>query len=149
MLDVPEADLPYVAEGQAVELSLDAAPGRTFTSSIALLEPQLDGSSRTVRARVPVANADGALRAGMFARAAITMSAPVDARALRVPSDAIQPVGDADAVFVERGEGLFEVRTIRIARRTAQIVEVAEGLSAGERIVVAGAFVVRAEVTRQ
>jgi len=68
---------------------------------------------------------------------------------LVIASDAVQPLGDSDVVFVEQCPGTYEIRVVRVARRTAEIAEISSGLRAGERIVVEGAFVLRGEATKQ
>jgi hypothetical protein len=95
-----------------------------------------------------VPNADGALRAGLFVRASIKLPADMPG-ALLVPAAAVQPLGEQDVVFVEREPGRFEIRPVRVARRTVDVIEVAEGLSAGERIAVEGAFLLRGEAAKQ
>jgi len=61
----------------------------------------------------------------------------------------VQPLDDDDVIFIEREKGVYEVRTVLVGRRTAEIAEIDEGLGRGERIVVQGAFLLRGEVTRQ
>jgi membrane fusion protein, heavy metal efflux system len=148
-LDIYEADLPYLQVGTDVELTLDAYPGKTFTGKLALIEPAVGKSSRTVRARVVVPNADGLLKPGLYLQAAISIPESLARGTLLVASEAVQPLGDGDVVFVERGAGEYEVRNVRIGRRTAEIVEITSGLKRGEKIAVAGTFLLRGEVTRQ
>jgi cobalt-zinc-cadmium efflux system membrane fusion protein len=148
LLDVYEADLGYLHVGAEVDLVVDALPGKTYKGTLQLIEPQLGRSTRAARARVMVPNADGALRAGLFVRASIKLPADMPG-ALLVPAAAVQPLGEQDVVFVEREPGRFEIRPVRVARRTVDVIEVAEGLSAGERIAVEGAFLLRGEAAKQ
>jgi cobalt-zinc-cadmium efflux system membrane fusion protein len=126
-----------------------AVADQVYEGRIALLDPQIGSASRAARARVVVPNKDGQLRAGLFIRAAIELPAQAVEGRLLVPSGAVQPLGDEDVVFVERGEGKYEVRSVTPSRRTAEVAEIVRGLSVGERIVVEGAFLLRGEVTRQ
>lgn len=147
-LDIPESDLPYLQVGAEVGLNFDALPGKAFKGKLALIEPQLGKSTRTVKARVTVPNSDQSLRAGLFVRAEIQL--PSDRPgALLVAAPAVQPLGEDDVVFVERDPGVFELRVVRVNRRTVDVVELGEGLSAGERIAVQGAFLLRGEVSKQ
>jgi cobalt-zinc-cadmium efflux system membrane fusion protein len=149
-LDIFESDLPYLTPGADVDITIDAIPDKVYEARIALVDPQIGSSSRAARARVVVPNEGGELRPGLFIRAAIELPAPVAGRSLLlVPAGAVQPLGDDDVVFIERGDGKFEVRSIKTARRTAEVAEIVGGLSRGERIVVEGAFLLRGEVTRQ
>jgi cobalt-zinc-cadmium efflux system membrane fusion protein len=147
-LELFEADVPYLRVGADVELTLDAMPGKVCHGQLAAIEPKLSKNSRSLRARVLVPNPDGALRPGFFVRASIAM--PENTGQLLIPSSAVQPLED-DVVFVARdaAAGIYEVRRVLVARRTAEVAEIAEGLSRGEAIVVQGAFLLRGEVTRQ
>lgn len=147
-LEVHESDLAYLKIGADVDLVVDAMPGRTFKGKLTLIEPALSRTSRAARARVVVPNADDALRPGLFLRAQITL--PADSPGLLfVSAEAVQPLGDKDVVFVEREPGAFEIRSVTVARRTPDVVEISEGLANGERIAVEGAFLLRGEVTNQ
>ena len=70
-LDAYESDLGWLRYGQAVEFSTDSLPGRTFHGMISFIDPVLTERTRTVRVRVTAANADGALKPGMFVRAVV------------------------------------------------------------------------------
>ena len=147
-LELFEADVPYLRVGAEVELTLDASPGKVFHGLLAAIEPRVLKNSRSLRARVSVPNLDGELRPGFFVRASIAL--PASSGQLLIPSAAVQPL-EEDVVFVARDqkEGSYEVRPVLVARRTAEVAEIAEGLSRGEAIVVQGAFLLRGEVTRQ
>jgi cobalt-zinc-cadmium efflux system membrane fusion protein len=156
-LEIFEGDLPYVLPGAEVRITVDAVPGKVYQGHVALLDPQVGGATRSVRARVAVPNPDGDLRPGFFVRAAIALPPDLLASRLLVPAEAIQPLGGEDVVFVERMPGSYEVRPIRLTKRTgdgprsqaSDVADVAEGLARGENIVVEGAFLLRGEVTRQ
>jgi cobalt-zinc-cadmium efflux system membrane fusion protein len=148
VLEVFESDLSSVHEGATVELSVDAIPGKTITGKVAMLEHEVSATSRALRARVVVSNADGALRRGLFVRAHVPI-ADVGAPSLLVPQSAVQPLGEREVVFVERDRGVFEVRTVVTRPRTSQVLRVESGLSPGEKIAVRGAFLLRGEVTKQ
>lgn len=148
VLDAHEADLPYLAIGAEVKFRADGVPDRVFTGKLSHLDPSIGKNSRLLRARVEVPNADGALRSGMFVRAAITVTSRPGS-GLVLSSDAVQPLGSEDVAFVSKGGGVYEMRVLRIKRRTAEIVEVESGVVAGESVVVEGAFVLRAEAAKQ
>ncbi len=148
-LNVYEADLPYFRIGQEAEITIDAMPGKMWKGTISLVEPQVGRHSRAARAYIDLANPDEALKPGLFVRASIKLPEDVAKGRLLVPAPAVQPVGDEDVVFVEMQPGIFEVRKVSVARRTAQIAEIKDGVKRGERIAVDGAFVLRGEVTKQ
>lgn len=148
-LSIYEADLPYFKVGEEAEIIVDALPGQTFKGKIVLVEPQVGKTTRAARAYINVANKDGVLKPGLFVRASIKLPNEVAHGRLLVPAPAVQPIGDDDVVFVEQQPGSFEVRKVKVVRRTTQIAEIGDGLKKGERIAVDGAFVLRGEVTKQ
>lgn len=147
-LEVHESDVSYLHLGAEVELTVDAHPGQIFKGKLSLVDPQVGTASRAVRARVSVPNPEGILRPGLFVRAQIQLP-PDNAGGLLVPSSAVQPLGEEDVVFIEREVGAFEIRPVKIGRRTVDLIEITEGLSNGERIVVEGAFLLRGEASKQ
>ena len=110
--------------------------------------PALARATRALRARILVDNRAGTLRQGFFVRALVPIVEP-SRSGLMVPAAAVQPLGERDVVFVEKGPGRYEVRTVSVGRRTPHIAELTDGLGRGERIVTHGAFVLRGEATRQ
>lgn len=148
-LNIYEADLPYFRIGQEAEISIDAMPGKNVKGKIVLVEPQLGKASRAARAYIDLPSSEGTFRPGMFIRASVRLPEEAVAGRLLVPAPSVQPIGDDDAVFVERQPGIFEVRKVVVTRRTTQVAEIREGVTRGERIVVEGAFVLRGEVTKQ
>ena len=147
--DIFEGDLELVKEGAPVELRVDALPGRVLKGTVARLEPQLGAETRAVRARVDLHNKEGLLKPGLFLRVTVASAIdPAEGR-MRVPASAIQPLGGEEVVFLERSPGVFEVRPVVVGHRYGQIAELMSGLAGGERIVAHGAFILRAELSRQ
>lgn len=148
-LEVFEADLPYLREGSHVDLTADAFPGTVFAGTVAHVDPQIRKDTRALRARVALPNRDGSLRPGMFVRARVQLAAGIARTGVLLPSVSVQPLGEADVVFVEREPGVYEIRPVKVLRRTSDIAEVAEGVSPGECVVTTGAFLLRGEATKQ
>lgn len=146
-IQVYEFDMRFVQVGSEAKITIDAFPGRSLSGKVALIEPELGSVTRALRARIAIDNTDDALRAGLFVRASVAIPAGGDA--LLLPVGAVQPVGDEDVVFVRREAGVYEMRPVRIARRGPQLVEIASGVVRGETIVTEGAFVLRAELSKQ
>ena len=116
--------------------------GRRFPARVSDVPPVFDPSSRTFRVRLLVDNPGTVLRPGMF----VDVELPVRAEGvLAVPVDAVLDSGSRKTVFVDRGGGYFEPRTVETGRRFGEDVEVLEGLMAGEKIVVSGNFMVDSE----
>lgn len=149
LLDIFERDLAGVHLGQQVQVTTQAWPDRTFSGRIVYLGAVLDTTTRTVRARVEVPNRDGALRPGMFATARI--SAPDSVAAMPVvPRDAIQELAGDTVVFVPTGHpGEFRPHPVVLGAPVGSaLVSIIAGLSIGDTIVVAGAFMLRSELAK-
>lgn len=134
-LRLPERFLGQLRRGQAISVAVDAFPGRTFDATLDALDAQVDANGRSLLARGRLANPDGALRSGMFAKARIVLREKPEA--LVVPEEAILPVGSVAFVYkVDAGKAMrTEVKT---GLRTSGKVEVLSGLQAGDVVVTAG-----------
>ena len=143
MIDVAERDLGSLAVGQAVDVRARGLAGREFNGRIDVIYPQVNRETRTARVRVELANPDTALLPDMYVDAGINTgsSEPV----LAIPESAVLDTGSRQAVFVERGQGRFEPRDVKLGHRGGGYVEVREGVAAGEPIVVSANFLIDAE----
>jgi len=144
--EVQEQDLGGVRRGNHSRAAFVAYPGRTFEGVVDFIYPTLTSETRTGRVRIVVENADEALRAGMFASVEIDNPAgsgqgPV----IAVPSSAILDSGTRQLVLVERGEGRFEPRSVRVGAQGDGAAEILDGLKPGERVVVGANFLIDAE----
>jgi len=145
--DVVERDLGAVQVGETVALSVDAYPGRSFEGRVAYIPDQIDPRSGTARVRCEVPNADGALRANMFATADI--KAPLGRDGIMVPDAALQDIDGKPVVFTPSGPpGHFERRFVRLGLRSGGLVEVVEGLAAKTTVVTDGSFWLKAALTK-
>lgn len=146
-VEIGEKDLPRVRAGQPVTFTFDALAGRELTGTIDYLAPALDPHTRTAKARVPLPNDDGLLRANLFGYARVAAS-DSERRAF-VPRDAVQRSGDVQFVFVRLGELEYEVRRVKSAASDAQWVEITSGLEPGERVVTTGSFLLKTETSKE
>jgi cobalt-zinc-cadmium efflux system membrane fusion protein len=149
MIDAAEQALPRLAGGQTVRFSVRPLPSERFTGEIDWISPQLDSEARTVRIRAIVDNPRGLLRAGMFATATIaTDNADQPAQRALVPVDAVQQVGEREGVFVPGDEAnAFRFTAVQTGAESAGEVEIVSGLAPGDRLVVRGAFDLKAALT--
>lgn len=150
-IDVYERDLSRVHLGDEASVAVEAWTGRTWVGTVTYLRDSVDADSRTVRARIEVANPDRALRPGMFATIRLSDPHHEDADAadvLAVPDSAIQRRGDRSVVYVARGPGRFEEREVGIGHRSSGWVEVSAGLEVGESVAVSGTFILKTEASR-
>jgi membrane fusion protein, copper/silver efflux system len=139
--DVPEADAPTVRPGTHARVWL---PGRYKAIDAAVMQilPQVDATTRTLRVRLEAANPGYLLRPEMFVDVELPIASPP---ALTVAADAVLDSGENKIVFVQRGEGVFEPRQVETGARVGDQVEIVSGLTAGERIVVSGNFLIGSE----
>lgn len=148
-LDIFERDLARVRVGQSVAVTTTAYPGRTFPGRIVYIGDVLDAAKRTVRARVEIPNPNGALKPGMFATATIQVGGGGPALAV-VPQDALQEFEGRRVVFVP-GDRPGEFRPIPVEvgeTIDGNRVIILSGLAPGSRIVTAGAFALRSELSK-
>ena len=148
MLDVYERDLAVVQQGQAVRFSVPAYPDQRFEGEVAQVGDWIEPDARTVEVRVIVPNPDHRLKPNMFATADLSVSQRSADGTLVLPAEAVQRIDGLDVVFVEREPGLFIPRTVTLAARSSERVQIASGLSAGERVAVEGAFALKSELEK-
>ena len=143
MVDVAERDLGSIAVGQPVSVKARSFPGREFAGKIAVVYPQVNRETRTARVRVELSNSDSALLPDMYVDASIATGDPDPV--LTVPESAVLDTGSHQAVFVEKGEGRFEPRDVKLGHQGGGYVEVREGVAEGEPVVVSANFLIDAE----
>ncbi|MEX1994816.1 MAG: efflux RND transporter periplasmic adaptor subunit [Steroidobacteraceae bacterium] len=138
-----EQDLALVHPGQAATVSLAAFPGRAFTGRVTFVYPTVEPETRTVRVRIELPNDDGLLKPELYGTVEIQAG---DAVAdVAIPASAVLDSGTRQVVLVELGGGAFEPREVELGTRGDGYVEVTSGLTAGERVVVNGNFLIDAE----
>jgi len=143
--EVPEAQAGEIAIGMPVEVTTTAYPDRVFKGRVETLLPEVNVATRTVRARVVLANPGAALKPGMFANAAFRGRAAKPA--VLVPSEAVIRTGKRNVVIVAEGEGRFAPVAVEVGREAGDQTEIAKGLSAGQRVVVSGQFMIDSEAS--
>lgn len=141
-LAVFEMDARSVRIGSPVEITVDAVPGKTYPGRVTFIRPSVDEKTRTITARAEVVNRDGALRPGMYATAVIR---PATAKALTVPTQAVLPTGTQNLVFVNRGDGQFMPRPVAVGMRGDSLVEIVNGLKAGDEVIASAAYLLDSE----
>jgi Cu(I)/Ag(I) efflux system membrane fusion protein len=140
--DIYEYEVPLVREGQEVTISLSYYPGETFSGKITYIYPYLDTQTRTNKIRLEFANPQGKLKPGMYANSEIEINL---GPTLTVPESAVLQSGLRQLVFVEQGQGVFAPREVKLGVKAASRFAVLEGLTAGERVVTSGNFLLDSE----
>jgi Cu(I)/Ag(I) efflux system membrane fusion protein len=144
LADVFEQDLAQIRPGQSATITVQAYPGRVFEGRVAFVYPTLNAQTRTAKVRIEVPNPDLLLKTDMYATVEIT--APFEsATVLAVPDSAVLDTGTRQTVLVDRGEGRFEPRAVKLGPRADGYVAVLDGLRAGEKVVTGANFLIDAE----
>jgi Cu(I)/Ag(I) efflux system membrane fusion protein len=143
LIDVAERDLGAISIGQPVSVKARSFPGREFSGKVDVIYPEINKETRTARIRVDLANPDLVLLHDMYVDAEIDTGSgePV----LSVPGSAVMDTGSRQAVLVDKGQGRFEPREIKLGHRGDGYVEVRNGVAEGERVVVSANFLIDAE----
>lgn len=141
LADVFEREAPHVKPGMSARVSIPHR-GEVLEATVTHVPPRFDPATRTLKVRLEMDNPDNILRPDMFVDVDFLMTLPP---AITVSTDAILDSGKRKTVFVELGNGHFEPRSVETGWRFGDRVEVVKGLTAGERIVVSGNFLMDSE----
>ena len=146
-----EKDLGRVKTGAEAVVTVDAYPGESFQGKLTYIAAVVDKESRTVQARVEVANPGRRLKPEMFATASIhtngTFGVAGKAKALLLPQEAVVLMQGQPTAFVEEHGG-FEPRAVELGEKLRDRVVIKNGLQAGERVVIAGTYALKARVLK-
>ena len=137
-----ERDVSRVRPGLPARFVTPGVPGGPWSARITLIEPEVSASTRTARVRLEATNPGMALHPGQYGDVVFNLTASTT---LAVPRDAVIDTGTQQYVFVDRGEGRFEPRPVRTSALVGDLLEVAEGVREGERVVVRGNFMLDSE----
>ena len=140
--DVFEYEASTVRMNQPATLTLSYLPGRTFRGRVSYILPQVDASTRTLKVRMQFDNPGYALKPDMYGEVEFQTGG---GRKLVVPQTAVLNSGDRQVVFLDRGNGVFEPRDVRIGAQSGGRTEILSGLQEGERIVTSGNFLIDSE----
>ena len=141
-LQLREADAGAVAIGTAATLEFTSYPGRLFAGRVTYIYPVLTEQSRTVRARIAVANPGALLKPGMYATVRLSTSGQ---SALSVPRSAVVQTGERALVFLDVGEGKLMQHTVQLGRAGSDYIEILSGVKAGQRVVTSAQFLIDSE----
>jgi len=139
---VYEYEAPLVAPGQTMIVTTPSYPGRKFAAKVVAIDPILDSATRTVRVRGLVSSGGVTLRPESFVD--VTIRVPLGEK-LALPKEAVLDTGEHQIVFVVKGEGSFDPRSVEVGRDAQGYYEVVSGLEDGDEVVTSANFLIDSE----
>jgi Cu(I)/Ag(I) efflux system membrane fusion protein len=140
--ELREQDAGSVQEGSAATVELASFPGRPIRGRVEYVYPTLANTSRTLKARIAVPNADGRIKPGMYAT--VRFSTPLRST-LTVPASAVLYTGERALVFVDMGSGKLMPHEVETGRITRNYVEILSGVEPGQRVVTSAQYLLDSE----
>jgi Cu(I)/Ag(I) efflux system membrane fusion protein len=144
LAEVFEQDLAWIAPGQEAAVRVNAYPEKVFRGKVVFVYPTVTAETRTARVRIELPNPGRLLKPDMYASVELAVRQRGDKR-LTVSDSAVLDSGTKQIVLVQRGEGKFEPREVKLGRRGEGVVEVLEGVKEGETVVVSANFLIDSE----
>lgn len=137
-----ESEAGAVRVGSGADVELSALPGRAFKGRVSYIYPTLDPASRTVRARITVANQGGVLKPGMYAT--VRLHTP-SRTALSVPTSAVVRTGERAIVFVDMGGGELMPHEVSLGATAGDYTEILSGVDRSARVVTSAQYLLDSE----
>ena len=151
-LDAYEKDLPYISKESEVTIKSPLYPEKEFTGKIAYISDLVDEKLRTIKIRIEVKNDDGLLKPNMYIQGNVE-NRQTEKKMLAIPEEAVQNINGEKIVFVLEEEleeeNVFAVIHVELGEKIGNKRIITKGLEEGEKIVIKGAFNLKAELTKQ
>ena len=144
LMEVFEQDIAGVRLGQIMQVRINAYPDQLFSGKVEFIYPTLTPQTRTVKVRVELPNVEGLLKPGLYGSVTLAALANKETR-LAVPDSAVIDSGVRQVVLVQKAEGRFEPRRVKLGQQADGYWEVLEGLNAGDEVVTRANFLIDAE----
>jgi Cu(I)/Ag(I) efflux system membrane fusion protein len=143
--EVPESQSAWLRPGARVQARSPAAPGRTFDGRVQAILPDVNAATRTLKARMELANPGGRLVPGMFVQ--MQFSDMRAEKVLLVPTEAVIQTGRRTVVMLAEENGRFRPVDVEAGIETGGQTEIKRGLQAGQRVVVSSQFLIDSEAS--
>lgn len=143
---LPERNVPLLKSTQAVEIVVDAYPGKSWRGRVEAVNPEVDANTRNVKVRALVDNPGGELRSGMFSEIELTLAERDRFPVVPASSIVYAPYGDSVYMLEENPAGggtMVRQQIVKIGPRRGDLVAILQGLKADERVVSSGGFKLR------
>ena len=143
--ELPESAAARVRAGTPVEVRTPAQPGTVYKGRVGALLPEINPQTRTIKARIEVANPGGQLVPGLYASVDFV---PAGAPEMTVvPSEAVIATGRRAIVFVAEGEGKFRPVDVEVGTEANGMTEIRKGIEPGQKVVVSGQFLIDSDAS--
>jgi Cu(I)/Ag(I) efflux system membrane fusion protein len=147
--EVPESQAGWLKPGAQVQAAVPAYPGEKFAGRLTAILPEVNAATRTVKARVELANPGGKLKPGMFAT--VEFIPPQRGRVLLAPSEAVIRTGKRDVVVIadtaQDGRQRFRTVDVEVGAEAGGMTEIRKGLERGTKVVTSGQFLIDSEAS--
>ena len=143
-----ENDFRSVGVGTPAMITTPSFPGQSFNGRISYLDPRVDPNTRTSQVRIEIPNRGMLLRLGMFVDVSLggaARPATSGQPTAMVPRPAVQQIGSKQVVYLATEPGVFIQREVSVGPEANGLIPIYSGVSAGDRIVTEGSFLLRAE----
>ena len=140
-----ETDARYLVPGSTVEAQAAAFPGETFSGEVGALLPEVDLATRTIKARIELANPRERLKPGMFVT--VNFAPPSMHEVLLVPTEAVIQTGTRAVVMAAEAGGRFTPVEVEVGNEANGQTEIRKGLKANQQVVVSGQFLIDSEAS--
>ena len=143
--EIPESAAAQVRPGNSIEAHTPALPGTVFKGKVSALLPEVNAATRTLKARIEIANRNTQLVPGMFVT--VNLIPATHREALLVPTEAVIQTGKRNVVIVAQDNGKFAPVDVELGRESNGQTEICKGLQLGQKVVVSGQFLVDSEAS--
>jgi membrane fusion protein, copper/silver efflux system len=133
-------EIPIINVGQSVSITFDS--DKSFTGLVAVVNPFVSQTQRTMKVRIDLPNPDLQLHPGMYVNADLSVDL---GEGLTVPINAVVPTGSRNIVFLDKGDGKLQPSIVRLGSQVGDAYEVLSGLKEGDRVVASANFLIDAE----
>lgn len=142
-VDIYEYEMPWIKVGQEAEMTLNSYPGRVFKGKVSFIYPFIEAKTRTIKVRLEFDNPKWELKPDMYAN--ITLKSIISRETVAVPKEAVILSGERSIVILDRGEGKFTPKDVRLGAEAEGYYQVLEGIEEGDRIVTSAHFLIDSE----
>jgi Cu(I)/Ag(I) efflux system membrane fusion protein len=143
--EVPEAQAERVRSGSRVEGRVTAYPEIVFEGRVGAILPEVNAATRTLRARIELANPGARLKPGMFAT--LAFAGDRGRETVLVPSEAVIRTGERSVVILALDLGRFRPVEVEVGQEAGGKTEIRKGLKSGDKVVLSGQFLIDSEAS--